>query len=228
MLAGMPEENDGFAGALRELHPRGEGRPTVGLALRLLRPEDPAPAARPAARRCGGARVGARGHRRGRRSRSARSSSPNGLWGALRDYPRDGRGDEVATDGLVPGLESWLATPQVADAVRALRGARPHRGAGASRGRDGRARPLRRAGRRVGTTLLARRGVPGRPRGLAALSVLAIARGELPLLVAFSSVADGGPAAAARRLTGDRAADGGGPGGFGLAERPRARWSRCA
>jgi hypothetical protein len=36
LLAGMPEEHEGLAGVLRVLHPRGEPRPTVGLAAQLL------------------------------------------------------------------------------------------------------------------------------------------------------------------------------------------------
>ncbi|NPC44594.1 ATP-binding protein [Nocardioides sp. zg-1230] len=193
VLAGMPEESDGFAGALRELHPANEGRPTVGLALRLLQPEDPS---RLLAVLHGGAAVrGSALEVTGAVPFTERSLVlTEGLWGALRSYPRDGRGDEVATDGLVPGLESWLATPQVADAVRALE--EPGRTLVLVLAEDetvalGRCAALATG---VGTTLLARRGVPDDPRGLAALSVLAIARAELPLLVAFSSVADGGPA----------------------------------
>jgi hypothetical protein len=36
VLAGIPEEHEGLAGVLRSLHPRGEPRPTVGLAGQLL------------------------------------------------------------------------------------------------------------------------------------------------------------------------------------------------
>jgi len=36
ILAGMPEEHEGVAGVIRSLHPRGEPRPTVGLAGQLL------------------------------------------------------------------------------------------------------------------------------------------------------------------------------------------------
>ena len=35
VLAGLPEEHEGYAGVLRTLHPRGEPRPTVGLAAQL-------------------------------------------------------------------------------------------------------------------------------------------------------------------------------------------------
>ena len=36
LLAGMPDEHEGFSGVLRSLHPRGEPRATVGLAAQLL------------------------------------------------------------------------------------------------------------------------------------------------------------------------------------------------
>jgi len=36
LLAGLPEEHEGYSGVLRTLHPRGEPRPTAGLAAQLL------------------------------------------------------------------------------------------------------------------------------------------------------------------------------------------------
>ncbi|HEX7242972.1 MAG TPA: ATP-binding protein [Longimicrobiaceae bacterium] len=36
LLAGLPEEHEGYAGVLRTLHPRSEPRPTAGLAAQLL------------------------------------------------------------------------------------------------------------------------------------------------------------------------------------------------
>ncbi|HEX8695862.1 MAG TPA: ATP-binding protein [Longimicrobium sp.] len=36
LLAGLPDEHEGYAGVLRTLHPRGEPRPTTGLAAQLL------------------------------------------------------------------------------------------------------------------------------------------------------------------------------------------------
>jgi len=36
LLAGMPEEHEGYASVMRALHPRGESRPTTGLAAQLL------------------------------------------------------------------------------------------------------------------------------------------------------------------------------------------------
>ncbi|MEQ1545828.1 ATP-binding protein [Methyloglobulus sp.] len=36
LLAGMPEEHEGFAAVFRALHPRGEPRPTIGLAAQLF------------------------------------------------------------------------------------------------------------------------------------------------------------------------------------------------
>ncbi len=36
VLAGMPEEHEGLAGVMRSVHPRGEPRPTAGLAAQLL------------------------------------------------------------------------------------------------------------------------------------------------------------------------------------------------
>jgi hypothetical protein len=193
VLAGMPDENTGFAAALRAVHPAGEGRPTVGLALKLLDPDDPA---RLLPLLHGGAAV--------RRSaleitgavpfQERSLALPEGLWGALRGYPASGLADEVATDGPVPGLETWVERPQAADAIRALQGA----------GRTvvlvlaedeivalGRCAALA-AG--AGTSVLARRLAPDEPRALARLSVLAIARGELPLLVAFGTEADARPA----------------------------------
>jgi hypothetical protein len=40
LLAGMPEEHEGYAAVLRSLHPRGESRPTVGLAAQLIFADD--------------------------------------------------------------------------------------------------------------------------------------------------------------------------------------------
>jgi hypothetical protein len=39
LLAGLPDEHEGFGSILRVLHPRGEPRPTAGLAAQLFRPE---------------------------------------------------------------------------------------------------------------------------------------------------------------------------------------------
>src|SRR5437763_12848590 len=36
VLAGLPEEHEGYAGILRRLHPEGLPRPTTGLAAQLL------------------------------------------------------------------------------------------------------------------------------------------------------------------------------------------------
>src|SRR5882757_6874231 len=36
LLAGLPEEHEGLAGTFRALHPRGEARPTLGLASLVL------------------------------------------------------------------------------------------------------------------------------------------------------------------------------------------------
>lgn len=36
LLAGLPDEHEGYSGVLRTLHPRGEPRPTTGLAAQLL------------------------------------------------------------------------------------------------------------------------------------------------------------------------------------------------
>ena len=39
ILAGMPDEHEGYASVFRSVHPRGESRPSVGLAAQLLAPK---------------------------------------------------------------------------------------------------------------------------------------------------------------------------------------------
>lgn len=112
-LAGLPEEHEGYAGVLRTLHPRGEPRPTAGLAAQLLcasgeerrllrRVLETGPAAR-----AGIVRLGEEGPFWERTLHPA-----EGIWSALHGsdaWPAQIRpaGGPVALEGLRP----WLAGP---------------------------------------------------------------------------------------------------------------------
>jgi len=122
VLAGLPEEHEGYADVLRALHPRGEPRPCVGLAAQLLCPD-------PGARRvlqehlCGGSAV---------RSGAIllEGDAPffgqnlvlaSALWPVL--HGQDVWPDAVELvhkQAVTYGLESWLEQPGCLRARRAL------------------------------------------------------------------------------------------------------------
>ena len=125
LLAGMPEEHEGYAAVFRTLHPRGEPRPSVGLAAQVLG---------------GGSRAaflerfGARAVIRSGAVKTTgevpffeKSLDPaDSLWPVLHG------GDEwpsslthCETPPVFHGLDDWLATRTVGRACHALRQAQP-------------------------------------------------------------------------------------------------------
>ncbi len=123
MLAGMPDEHEGYAAVLRTLHPRQEPRASVGLAAQLL---CPGPGERSEFRAL--LESGA-GVRRGALRATGdgpffdRSLQPaDGLWAALHglDAWPAGMG-RVEAKAHPHGLEEWLASPAPALAVGALK-----------------------------------------------------------------------------------------------------------
>src|SRR6266702_6283871 len=127
LLAGMAEEHEGYASVLRNLHPRGEPRATVGLAAqlccetsrerRVLREIlELGPAVR-----SGALVVGLEGPFFERTL-----SVADAVWsvlGGLDVWPAwlQSCDDQITTNGL----EEWLATPEVVTAAAALRGGEP-------------------------------------------------------------------------------------------------------
>lgn len=127
LLAGMAEEHEGLCSVLRALHPRGEPRPTAGLAAQLL---------------CEG---------RGERLllRAALETGPlvrsgavrlfgdgpfferslalaEALWSALCDVDAWPQGaPRICAPSLSAGLETWLAAPAARRAAEALRRGEP-------------------------------------------------------------------------------------------------------
>ncbi|WP_433157906.1 ATP-binding protein [Kribbella sp. CA-247076] len=192
-LAGLPDDDAGFASILRRLHPRAEGRPTVGLALRLLDPPYGERAALAVVH--GGAAIVARALEiTGDSAFSERSLTlPEGLWPALRGLETTAADHCIDVDGLLPGLERWLEEPLVDDAVTALR--ESARTVILVLANDetvalGRCAALAAA---AGAPPLAQRCAPDDVLALARLSVVAVARGCLPIAVAFQPDALAGP-----------------------------------
>ena len=192
-LAGMPDENSGFAGALRALHPRSEARPTVGLALLLLgawRQESEVlhllhggAAVRSATLEVSG--LGAFTERS--------LVLPDGLWVALRGLELIAAPRSVPIGGPLAGLEGWLSTALVQDAVTAL--GQPDPTVVLVLADDeaialGRCTALASA---AGTTPLVRRCAPDDALELGRLTVLAAVRGQVPVAVIFGPSVHSGP-----------------------------------
>lgn len=182
VLAGMPDEHEGLAGTFRSLHPRGEPRPTVGLATHLVSgPPDPERMLRE-----GLAVRHAVLHVIGDAPFHERSLLlADQLWGALRGHSVRLDGVEpVHVDPPPPGLDGWLARPSVNEAVRALTNERrrillvlaEEEAVGLSR-----CAALLRA---AGLPAVAGRCAPDDGRALGLLSVHAAVRGGIPVLVA--------------------------------------------
>ncbi len=122
LLAGLPEEHEGYAALLRQLHPQGEPWPTLGLAARLLCRDDEERALLRTAVETGRA-TGAGALVVDRDGpffeRSLRTGEA--LWSALHGvdaWPADARADRTPTARA--GLEDWLAAPASARAVAAI------------------------------------------------------------------------------------------------------------
>lgn len=192
-LAGLPDDDAGFASISRSLHPRAEGRPTVGLALRLLGPTYGERAVLALVH--GGPAIVARAlETTGDCAFSERSLTlPDGLWPALRGLETTAADNRLDIDGLLPGLEGWLEEPLVDDAVTALR--ESARTVILVLADDetvalGRCAALAAA---AGAPPLAQRCPPDDAVALARLCMIAVARGCLPVAVAFQPDALAGP-----------------------------------
>ncbi len=127
VLAGLPDEHEGYAGVLRNLHPRAEPGATAGLAAQLL-------AAGGLARHelrelLTAGRAVAFGLLRVQDDaeplfeRTLRL--PDALWAALGGIDAAPAVLDRATATGLAGLRDWLAEPAVDRAVRALRGGEP-------------------------------------------------------------------------------------------------------
>ncbi|MEU9372833.1 ATP-binding protein [Streptomyces sp. NPDC048255] len=141
LLAGLPEEHEGLAATFRAMHPGGEPHPGVGLASLLV---DRAARRKPV----GGRVYGTRAHgqppdrvalrrllHEGAAVRAGvlvlKGEGPfhercltlaDQLWEALHAYPAWPRSlEEVDPGPPVAGLDGWLALPETARAVAALR-----------------------------------------------------------------------------------------------------------
>jgi hypothetical protein len=122
LIAGMPEEHEGYAALLRQLHPQGEPRPTLGLAARLLCHDDAERAQLRTAVETGAAA--------GSGALVVESDGPfferslrtgEALWSALHGvdaWPAAARAERSAPARA--GLEDWLAAPATARAVAAI------------------------------------------------------------------------------------------------------------
>jgi hypothetical protein len=122
VLAGMPEQHEGLAAVLRTLHPRGESRPTAGLAAQMLcgngveRFHVRATLESGALVTSGALRVGPDAPFFDRSLEPAES-----LWSALHGIEAwPPAVPHRAAICAAAGLEDWLANPQVARAVRAI------------------------------------------------------------------------------------------------------------
>jgi hypothetical protein len=127
LLAVLPELHEGYAALFRQLHPDGEPYPTVALALHWLEGERPqaAGAVRDAVEELlvhsrlaalGLLRLEGRGPWHGRLLRPG-----PGVWQAMQARaPLPGDGVLVAGVRDVPGLDSWLAQPDVQRAAAVL------------------------------------------------------------------------------------------------------------
>ncbi|HZF28858.1 MAG TPA: ATP-binding protein [Gammaproteobacteria bacterium] len=123
VLAGLPDEHEGYAALLRALHPRNEPWATVGLAARLLVQEHERHRLRDLL--TGGAAV-TRGILRleGEAPFFERSLClPRSLWAALHGVERWPSGIEIwpRQPSGAHGLEAWLAKPASVRALTALR-----------------------------------------------------------------------------------------------------------
>lgn len=132
LLAGLPELHEGYAALFRQLHPQGEPYPTVAMALHWFEDEaraGGAPASLYAARDAiedllVHSRLAHVGLLRleGDGPWHCRTMRPGpGVWSALMARAPQGDGGELlAGVRAVPGLEAWLAEPEVRRAAEAL------------------------------------------------------------------------------------------------------------
>ena len=127
LLAGLPDEHEGYAGVLRTLHPRGEPRPSAGLAAQLFCAGPDERALLREVLEAGSAVASGVIRLDGDAPFWERTLHPaEALWSALHGvdaWPAAlVRGDGLAA---AAGLEDWLATPEADHALRALASGRP-------------------------------------------------------------------------------------------------------
>jgi hypothetical protein len=122
LLAGLPEEHEGYAALLRQVHPQGEPRPTLGLAAQLFCHDDRERTLLRAAVETGPAtRSGALELDWGRPFFERGLAPGEALWSTLHGidvWPEAARADRTAPAGA--GLEDWLAAPAAARAAAAI------------------------------------------------------------------------------------------------------------
>jgi hypothetical protein len=122
VLAGIPEEHEALAAALRLLHPRGEPRPTLALAARMLCQHAGERRWLREVLECGAAARAGLLRAPGDAPFWERNLLlPDRLWSALvgLDVPLPGQRPATAARATV-GLGPWLATPPVRAALHAL------------------------------------------------------------------------------------------------------------
>jgi MoxR-like ATPase len=122
LLAGLPEEHEGLAAALRRCHPRSEPRPTVGLAALVVEPAVPERAALRRVLHEGRAAASGALVVDGSGPFFERSLLPaDGLWDALHGHDAWPPAlQRVDLGDPPPGLDGWLELPAVRRAVAAL------------------------------------------------------------------------------------------------------------
>lgn len=122
LLAGLPEEHEGYAALLRQLHPQGEPRPTAGLAARVLcRDEAARRLLREAVERGAAVRAGALVAARDAPFFERSLLPGEALWSALHGvdvWPSAARARREPP--ALAGLEEWLAEPAPSRAVAAV------------------------------------------------------------------------------------------------------------
>lgn len=122
LFAGMPEEHEGYSAVFRSLHPRGDSRPSVGLAAQVFFPQSGGRALCRSLVENGTLFTQGILQLSGDGPFFDRSIQPApGLWSALHEvdaWPREMR--VLALTGPARGLERWLASPPARRAIEAL------------------------------------------------------------------------------------------------------------
>ncbi len=123
VLAGMAEEHEGLAGVLRSLHPRGEPRPTAGLAAQVLCEAQAERLLLRAALEGGPLARSAALKLQGDGPFFERSLVPaEALWSALCEVDAwPVAAPRILAASPSAGLDAWLETPAVQHALLALR-----------------------------------------------------------------------------------------------------------
>ena len=127
LLAGLPDEHEGYAGVLRTLHPRGEPRPSAGLAAQLFCAGPDERALLREVLEAGPAVAAGVVRLDGDAPFWERTLQPaEALWSALHGVDAwPAALARVDAPGSAAGLDDWLATPSADHALRALASGRP-------------------------------------------------------------------------------------------------------